>query len=64
MTSRGSTVHQHLTSCGAGEARVQVRILAREKDEVSTRLREAITIKKRRPELNIRNESDLADLVF
>ena len=64
MTGRGSTVHQHLISCGEGEARVRVRILAKEKDEVNTRLREAIIIKKLRPELNTRAESDLVNLIF
>ena len=63
-TGRGSTVHEHLLSCGGGAARVQVRIVAREKDEVNTRLREAIVIKRLRPELNTRTESDLVDLVF
>ena len=63
-TGRGSTVHQHFINCGDGEARVQVRILAKEKDEVNTRLREVIAIKRLRPELNIRTESDLVDLVF
>ena len=41
-----------------------VRILAKEKDAINARLREAITIKKRSPELNVRRDSDLADLVF
>lgn len=64
MTGRGSTVHQHFIGCGEGEARVRVRILAKEKDEVNTRLREAIIIKKLRPELNTREESDLVNLIF
>ena len=51
-------------ACGEGAAQVRIRILAREKDEVNTRLREAITIKRLRPELNTRSESDLVDFVF
>ena len=45
-TGRGSAIHEHLVACGGGAAKTQVRILAREKDEVGTRLREAITIKR------------------
>ena len=63
-TGRGSAIHEHLVACGGGAAKIQVRILAREKDEVGTRLREAITIKRLRPELNTRYESDLIDFVF
>ena len=61
---RGSTIHEHLVSCGGGAARVEVKIVAKEKDEVNTRLREAITIKKLRPELNTQEESDLVNSVF
>ena len=43
---------------------MEVRILAQEKDPINTRLREAIVIKKQRPELNTREESDLVNLVF
>ena len=64
VTGRGSAIHEHLLTCGEGAARVQVRILAKEKDEVNTRLREAIAIKRLRPELNTRADSDLVDLVF
>ena len=64
VTGRGSTVHEHFVLCGEGAAQVRVRILAQEKDEVNTRLREAIIIKRLRPELNTRTESDLVDLVF
>ena len=64
VTGRGSTIFNHLTTCGGGTAQPQVRILAREKDEVNTRLREAILIKKLRPELNTRTDSDLVDLIF
>lgn len=60
---RGSTIHGHLTDCGGGTAQVEVRILAREKDAVNTRLREALLIKKLRPQLNTREECDLIDLV-
>ena len=63
-TGRGSTVHDHLTACGGGAARIQVQVLAREKDEVNTRLREAILIKSRRPELNVQTESDFVGFVF
>ena len=59
-----SSVHSHLLDCGEGEARVLVRILAKEKDAINARLREAIAIKKRSPELNVRRDSDLADLIF
>ena len=61
---RGSTVHNHFLTCGEGTARVSVRIVAREKDEVNTRLREAIVIKRTRPELSTREDSDLVDLIF
>ena len=61
---RGSTIHEHLIRCGGGTAQVEVRILAQEKDEVNTRLREAIIIKKQRPELNTREESDLVNIIF
>lgn len=61
---RGSTIHEHLIDCGGGAAQVEVRILAQEKDEVNTRLREAIIIKKQQPELNRREESDLIDIIF
>ena len=64
VTGRGSTIHEHLVNCGGGTAQVRVRVLAREKDEVNTRLREAIIIKRLRPELNTRAESDFVDLVF
>ena len=64
VIGRGSTVHQHFLRCGQGNAQVHVAILAREKDEVNTRLREAIIIKKRQPQLNTRIDSDLAALVF
>ena len=63
-TGRGSAIHEHLVACGGGAAQVRIRVLAREKDEVNTRLREAITIKRLRPELNTRSESDLVDFVF
>ena len=63
-TGRGSTIHGHLLACGGGTAKVRVRITAREKDEVNTRLREVIMIKKLQPELNTQEESDLIDLVF
>jgi hypothetical protein len=43
---------------------MNVRILANEKDAVNTRLREAILIKKRRPQLNTQADSDLVDLIF
>ena len=62
-SGRGSTIHGHLTHCGGGTARVQVRVLAREKDEVNTRIREAIIIKRIRPDLNTQEESDLVDVV-
>ena len=55
---RGSTIHGHLLDCGEGTAQVEVRILAREKDAVNTRLREAILIRKLAPQLNLREESD------
>ena len=45
-------------------AQVRVTILAKEKDEVNTRLREVIMIKRLQPELNTRTESDLVDHVF
>ena len=64
MTGRGTSIYEHLLRCGQGAARVQVEILAREKDAVKTRLREAILIKKRHPELNTQTGSDLIDLVF
>ena len=64
VTGRGSNIHDHLTTCGEGAARVQIRVLATEKDPVNTRLREALLIKKMQPELNTRNDSDLVDLVF
>ena len=60
---RGSTVHSHLKACGGGTANVVVKVLAKEKDEVNTRLREAIIIKKTRPELNTQEDSDLVDLI-
>ena len=63
-TGRGSAIHGHLLGCGEGTAQVQVRVLTREKDEVNTRLGEAIAIKRLRPELNTRADSDLVDLVF
>ena len=63
-TGRGSTIHAHLVRCGRGEAKVRVKILAREKDCVNTRLREAILIKKFQPCLNSREESDLTGLLF
>ena len=62
-SGRGSTIHEHLTRCGRGAARVRVRILARERDEVNTRIREAIVIRRTRPELNTQEESDLVDIV-
>ena len=37
--------------------------MAREKDEVDTRIREAIIIKKTCPDLNTREDSDFVDLV-
>jgi hypothetical protein len=61
---RGSTIHDHLVSCGDGTAQVHVRILAREKDEVNTRLREAILIKKQRPDLNTQEDSEAVNIVF
>ena len=64
VSGRGSTIHSHLIVCGGGTARIRVNIIAREKDEVNTRLREAIVIKRTEPELNTREESDLVDLVF
>ena len=63
-SGRGSTVHSHLMACGGGAPKVNVRIIAREKDEVNTRLREAIVIKKTQPELNVREDGDLVDLIF
>ena len=62
-SSRSSTIHDHLTLCGGGTAQVQVKILAREKDEVNTRLREAIIIRRTRPGLNTQEESELIDIV-
>ena len=61
---RGSTIHEHLVSCAEGTLQVQVRILVKEKDEMNTRLREAVIIKKLRPELNTREESELVKLAF
>ena len=61
---RGSTIHTHLKDCGRGTANVAVKVLAKEKDEVNTRLREAILIKKRKPDLNTQADSELADLVL
>ena len=63
-TGRGSTIHGHLLQCGRGVAKVKVNVLATEKDEVNTRLSEAILIKKRQPELNTQADSDLVSLVF
>ena len=62
-SGRGSTIHDHLTTCGGGAARIRVKILAREKDEVDTRIREAIIIRKTRPDLNTREDMDIVDLV-
>ena len=62
-SGRGSTIHNHLSRCGGGTARVRVKVLAREKDEVNARIREAIIIGKVHPELNTQGESDLVDLV-
>ena len=56
---RGSTIYEHLSTCGGGVARVSVKILAREKDEIHVRLREAIIIRRLSPELNCQEESDL-----
>ena len=64
VTGRGSTIHEHLLQCGRGVAKVNVSILATEKDEVNTRLREAVLIKKRLPQLNTQADSDLVSLVF
>jgi hypothetical protein len=63
-SGRGSTIHQHLLACGNGAARTNVRILARERDEVNARIREAIAIKKICPELNTQEEIDLANIVL
>ena len=62
-SGRGSTINDHLTTCGGGTARVQVKIVARERDEVNTRIREAIVIKRNRPDLNTQEDSELVDLV-
>ena len=37
--------------------------MSREKDEVDTRIREAIIIRKTRPDLNTREDIDIVDLV-
>ena len=61
---RDSIIDGHLTSCGGGAANVKVRVIAKEKDEVNTKLREAILIKKRRPQLNTKEDNDLVDLIL
>ena len=63
IQGRSSTIQPHLTSCGNGTPNITVKVLAREKDEVNTRLREAIIIKKTRPELNTQGDSDFVDLI-
>ena len=62
-SGRGSCIHEHLTACGGGMARVSVKIVAREKDAINTRIREAIIIKKNSPDLNTQEDSELVDLV-
>jgi hypothetical protein len=59
FSGRGSMIHGHLLTCGRGTARAQVEIVAHERDEVNTRLREAIVIKRLRPQLNTQEDSDL-----
>jgi hypothetical protein len=63
-SGRGSTIHDHLILCGSGIAQVRVKVVAREKDEVNARIREAIVIKKTQPDLNTQEDNDLIDLVF
>ena len=58
-SGRGSNIFDHLTRCGDGTAKVRVRVLAREKDEVNSRIRKAISMRKTCPDLN-RQEFDLA----
>ena len=43
---------------------MQLRILVRAKDEVNTRLREGSIMKRLRPELSAREESELVNLSF
>ena len=54
ILGRGSTLHHHLTTCGAGQ--FQVDILSKEKDPVNTQLAEGLYIRDLKPRLN-RSES-------
>ena len=40
---------------------MQVKIVAKERDEVNTRIREAIVIRKNNPDLNTQEDSEIVD---
>ena len=60
-----SSYHSHCTTCQRTPYTANVKILARERDAVDVRLKEALLIAKRRPALNSREErEDLHDFIF
>lgn len=59
----GLSRDHYMNAFETGTTQAKVRIIAREKDEVNTRIREAIFIKKTCPDLNTKEEADLVDLV-
>ncbi len=50
MLGRGSTLHQHLQTCGDG--RFNVTILSHEKDPINTQIAEGLLRRKLKPKLN------------
>ena len=61
-SSPRSSIHSHKTTCGAN---FEVRVLGREKDCTSLRIREALLIRSHQPSINSRQERDeFVDLLF
>ena len=54
MLGRGSTIHQHITTCSRNK--ISVSILSREKDPTNAAIAEGLYIRQKKPELNLRDE--------
>jgi hypothetical protein len=72
MTNNTSSVYKHINVCTRGSSNnnqllqpVTIRIVAKDRDPINLRIKEAILIKDKKPNLNTREElSELALLVL
>ena len=65
ISSSNSSIYKHLVACNNNKNNLQVDIIDRERDPVNICLLKAIDIKKNRPSINSRDESnDMNHLKF